>query len=418
LGRTGLAVPDGKRWPGKKPHVISRRSIVCLGLVQLVSWGVSYYLIGGFGDLIAGDLGWSREIVHGGFSAALLVMGLSSPIAGSLIDRHGGRRVMMIGAVLNAAGCLALALCHDLVLYYIAWVLLGLGMRLTLYDAAFAALARIGGPGARRPMSQITLLGGLASSVFWPFGHALAERLGWRGALVVYAALALASALLLLTLSNGRYEEPEGEDGKAPAPLAATGEQRLVAAGLYALIVTCANFLAAGMSAHMISILAGLGLAAGAAVWTATLRGIGQSTARLCEVLFGRRLHPLMLNLIATIILPLCFAAGLWSQESAAAAITFAFFYGAGNGILTITRGTLPLVLFDTRTYGALVGRLIAPSFLLSAAAPLLYAFVITQFGERAALHLSIAVALATLAAALYLKLRFGGPQRPAIERS
>lgn len=398
--------------------MISRRSILCLGLVQLISWGVSYYLIGGFGDLIAADLGWSREVVHGGFSAALLVMGLSSPLAGSLIDRRGGRGVMMIGAGLNAAGCLMLAASHHLAVYYLAWVLLGLGMRLTLYDAAFAALARIGGPGARRPMSQITLLGGLASSVFWPFGHALAERLGWRGALVVYAALALASALLLLTLSTGRFEEPEGAGAARSAPLAESGEQRLVAAGLYALIVTCANFLAAGMSAHMIPILSELGLAAGAAVLTATLRGIGQSSARLCEVLFGRRIEPLMLNLVAALILPLCFAAGLWSGVSPAAAIAFAFLYGAGNGLLTITRGTLPLVLFDPRTYGAVVGRLIAPSFLLSAAAPLLYAAVISRLGAAAALYLSLAVAVVTFAAALYLKLRFGPPQRPAIERS
>lgn len=400
--------------------MISRRSIICLGLVQLVSWGVSYYLIGAFGDLIAEDLGWSREVVHGGFSVALLVMGLSSPYAGSLIDRYGGRGVMMFGAAFNAAGCLALALSRDLALYYGAWILLGLGMRLTLYDAAFAALARIGGASARRSMSQITLLGGLASSVFWPIGHLLAEEFGWRGALVVYAGLALASAGLLLTLSNARYEDAAGDETARTRepPLASSDEQRLVAASLYALIVACANFLAAAMSAHMISILSGLGLAAGSAVMTATLRGIGQSTARLGEVLFGQRIHPLMLNLIATLMLPACFIAGLWSGVSATAAIAFAFVYGAANGLLTITRGTLPLVLFDPRTYGSVVGRLIAPSFVISAAAPLTYAFVISEFGEAAALHLSLAVGLVTLAAALYLKFRFDEPQRPAIERS
>lgn len=398
--------------------MISRRSIVCLGLVQLVSWGVSFYLIGVFGDLIAADLGWSREIVHGGFSAALLVMGLGSPLAGSLIDRHGGRRLMMIGAALNAAGCLALAASHHVVVYYFAWVLLGLGMRLTLYDAAFAALARIGGPGARRSMSQITLLGGLASSVFWPLGYALAESFGWRGALVAYAAISLSSTLLLLTLSNERYEEPEDTGGRPGPPLAGTDAQRVVAGGLFALIVACANFLAAGLSAHMIPILAGLGLAAGAAVITATLRGIGQSFARLCEVLFGGRIHPLTLNLVATLILPASFVAGLWAGVSASAAAAFAFAYGAGNGLLTITRGTLPLVLFDHRTYGAVVGRLIAPSFVLSAAAPVIYAAVISRLGEGAALFISTAVALVALAAALYLKLRFGPPHRPAVERS
>lgn len=396
--------------------MISRRSVFCLGLVQLIAWGVSYYLIGAFGDAIAADLGWSREVVHGGFSAALLVMGLASPLAGSLIDRHGGRRVMMIGGLLNAAGCLALALCQGLVVYYGAWVLLGLGMRLSLYDAAFAALARIGGPEARRPMSEITLLGGLASTTFWPVGYGLAALFGWRGALAVYAALALATVPLLMTLSDGRYDDRPESGAARAAPLAASPERRLAAAGLYASIVTVVNFLAAGLSAHMIPILAGLGLAAGTAVFVSMWRGIGQSAARLCEVLFGRRVHPLTLNAAAALGLPLSFAVGFWSGESVAAALAFAFCYGAGHGLLTITRGTLPLVLFDVATYGTLVGRLIAPSFLVSAAAPLVYAAVISRLGEGAALALSLALALAAFAAALYLRLAFG--QRPATERS
>jgi hypothetical protein len=161
------------------------------------------------------------------------------------------------------------------------------------------------------------------------------------------------------------------------------------------------------MSAHMIGILAGLGLAASTSVWIATLRGVGQSLSRGGEVLFGRRLDPLTLNLAATIILPLAFAAGLFSAASEGAALAFAFFYGAANGILTITRGTLPLLLFDHRMYGAFVGRLLAPSFFLSAAAPVAYAFVIEHWGAAAALDLSIALAAASLAAASLLFVRF-----------
>lgn len=390
--------------------MIGRSSVFCLGLAQLISWGVAYYLIGVFGDAIAADLGWSREIVHGGFSAALLVMGLSSPLAGTLIDRHGGRRIMMGGALLNAAGCICLALCHGLALYYFAWVLLGLGMRLTLYDAAFAALARIGGPEARRPMSQITLLGGLASTIFWPIGFVLTDFLGWRAALGVYAAFALSTMALLIGLPDDRFDAHAPRSEPIPAPLAITDRERMIAGGLYALIVTLANFLAAGLSAHMIPILAGLGVAAGSAVLVSSLRGIGQSLARLCEVLFGRRIHPLALNVLATWMLPFCFAAGLWSGESVTAALVFAFFYGAGNGLLTITRGTLPLALFDYRTYGSFVGRLLTPSFLISAAAPLIYAAAISRWGASAALYLSLAVGTCALLAALGLRHVFRNP--------
>jgi hypothetical protein len=128
-----------------------------------------------------------------------------------------------------------------------------------------------------------------------------------------------------------------------------------------------------GISAHMIPILTGLGLSAGVAVWAATLRGVGQSLARLCEVLFGGRLDPLALGLLASSFLPVAFVAGLFGGASALAGAAFAFAYGAGNGLLTITRGTQPLVLFDPRTYGTLVGSLTAPGFFLSALAPVVY---------------------------------------------
>ncbi len=153
----------------------------------------------------------------------------------------------------------------------------------------------------------------------------------------------------------------------------------------------------------MIPILAGLGMGASVSVWIATLRGVGQSLARLADVLFGTELHPLQLNLIAALILPLAFAAGLLSGPFVIAAIAFAFGYGAGNGIATITRGTLPLALFDISSYGALTGRLLMPSFLLAALAPMGYAFVIERFGESGALAFSFLLAALLLAASLAL---------------
>jgi MFS family permease len=347
-------------------------------------------------------------MVYGGFSAALLVTGLVSPWAGRLIDRHGGGRVMVAGSLLNAVGCAALALAYSVPAYYAAWACLGVSMRLTLYDAAFAALARIGGPQARRPIAQITLLGGLASTVFWPLGNLIAAHLGWRGAVLVYAAIALLTIPLHLAIPNGRYRAPAPDPAREDtAPLATSRRDIVLAGSLYAVVATCANFLNAGMSAHMIGILTGLGVTASVAVWIATLRGVGQSLSRLCEVLFGRRVQPLALNLAATAMLPLSFVAGLFGGQAALAALAFAFCYGAANGIVTITRGTVPLVLFDHRTYGAFVGRLIAPSFIFSAAAPLVYALVIGWLGDAAALFLSIGLAGIACAAAALLKFRF-----------
>lgn len=385
--------------------MIAGRTVFCLAVAQLISWGVSYYLIGVFGALIEAEFGWGSGVVYGGFAAALLVMGATSSLAGRLIDRHGGRRMMIAGAALTALGCLMLAVCQSRPAYYAAWLVLGVAMRLSLYDAAFAALARIGGRQSRRAMSQITLLGGLASTAFWPIGHLLAQNLGWRGAVAAYAGFALLTVPLYLALPRAAAgpDEARRDTLSEPPPLASGPRDVLVLGGLYGLIVSLVSFLAAGMSAHMIGILTGLGVGGATAVWVAALRGVGQSVARLCEVLFGQRLDPLVLNLLAALVLPAAFAAGLLSGVSLAAAAAFAFLYGVGNGLLTLTRGSLPLVLLDRRTYGATVGRLIAPGFVLAAAAPVVYALAAERFGQAGVLLLSAALGAVALAASLLL---------------
>ncbi|WP_339385506.1 MFS transporter [Acidovorax sp. sic0104] len=387
-----------------------------LGVAQFVAWGISYYLLGALGDAMSVGLGWSRTVVHGGFAAALLMMGIVSGAAGRWVDRWGGRNVMAAGSLLLTAGCLALAAADGIVAHYAAWLVMGIAMRLTLYDAAFAALAQWLGPQARRPMAQITLLGGLASSAFWPLGHALAGAWGWRGALVVYAALALLTAPLHLALprrdalAQGVAHGVGGVEATWPIggePLAAAGSPRILAGALFAAMTTLLNFLNAGMSAHTVGLLAGLGLALPWAVGLASLRGVGQSCARLADVLWGGRCHPLALGAGAALLLPLACLAGLWSGQALAAALVFVLAYGSGNGLLTITRGTAPLVLFDHRTYGAQLGRMVAPGFVLSACAPVAYAAVIDHAGAAAALGLSVGVAALAFAAALALWIGF-----------
>ncbi len=399
---------------GKSGPAVPARVVWALGMSQLVCWGVSYYLVGLFGEAMAADLGQGLPAIHGGFTLALVVMGLVSSAVGRAIDRRGGRAVMVAGSLLMAAGCVGLALAQGLVVYYASWVLLGLAMRMALYDAAFAALARIGGRAARRPISQITLLGGLASSVMWLVGQFVAEELGWRGALLVYALLALATVPLHLLIPPDRFVEPVPDAApavQAPAAPAAPPSSTL-AAVLYALIVALSGMLNSGLSAHMIGMLAGLGMAPALAVWVSTLRGVGQSAARLAEIQFGRRLSAFGLAILATGLIVPCFLFPVAFGAAPAAGIAFALLFGAGNGLVTIVRGALPLVLFDPACYGQTVGRLITPGFFVSALAPLVYALVIERFGDAAALWLSFLLAAGALAAALVLALRFGTRDR------
>lgn len=392
--------------------MITRQTVISLGMSQLICWGISYYSIAVFGTRIAADLDWSETTVYGGFSTALVIMAITSPLTGRLIDRYGGSFVMSWGSALLSLGCSGIALSNSIGVYYASWVLLGFAMRLTLYDAAFAALARIGGIHAKRPISQITLLGGLASSVFWPVGFMLAEAFGWRAALLIYAGFALLTIPLHLSLPKQRFNNKK-ELPSSLLPVITADKERWVAGSLYALIFTLLNILNSAMSTHMITILAGLGLTAALSVWISTLRGIGQSFARVCEVLFGARLHPISLTILASGILPLGFFSGLLSGRFLTAALLFAFLFGAGNGLMTITRGTLPLILFDHNTYGATVGKLLVPGFLLSAISPIFYTFIINKYGEHTALVVSAVLAFIIFVLSLVLKSRyFHGPQQ------
>lgn len=387
--------------------MIAARAVVCLGLTQLVNWGVTFYLIGAFGPAMTADLGWNAAVVHGGFSAAIVTMALMSPLAGRAVDRWGGHRVMPAGVLVAAAGCVLLAAAHTLPTYYAAWLLLGVGMRLCLYDAAFASLARAAGPTARRAMSQITLFGGLASTVMWPAGHALSGWLGWRGAVLVYAALAVATLPLYLALPRQRYAAPATVANHAGAGLTRNASDRRVAGTLYAVIAMLTNFLAAGNAAHLIALMIGMGVASSAAASVAALWGLGQFAARMADVTLGARLHPLTLTWAVTALMPLCFVLACLSDGNLYAIAAYALLYGACNGLLTITRGTLPLALFDFRNYGSLVGALLIPSFLLTATAPVAYAFLIETQGARAAMAMSAALASAIAAAAFLLRRRF-----------
>ncbi len=382
--------------------MISPKAVWALGLAQLISWGISFYFIGVFGDLIVEDLGWSRSSVFGGFSIALIAMGAVSAPVGRAIDHFGGKLVLVTGTLICAASLALLAMSADFVTYYAAWVGLGLAMRCTLYDAAFATLVRIEGAGARRSITRITLLGGLAATCFWPLGYYLAETFDWRGAALVYAGFALALLPLYLGLPDEK-SVPKEIKTRPDATRTEPPTNTLRSAVLYATIVALGNGLHAGMSAHLISILTELGLAAGVAVSVAALRGVGQTTGRVIELAFGQKIHPVKLNTFASALIVASFAFGFLAAGYYLTAATFVFFYGAATGLLTITRGTLPLVLFDPARYGAIVGALLVPSFLISAASPVIFAYLLDTFGPYAALGVSLTVGLLMVLASLAL---------------
>ncbi len=157
-------------------------TITGLGVTQIIGWGTTYYALGALSEDIAASTGWSKTLIFGAFSAALLLSGAISARIGRLMDRSGGRGPMAAGSLLCAVGLALMGLVPHPVTYVAGWLVLGVAMRLALYDAAFTSLTQIAGDGARRAISYLSLFGGFASTAFWPLSHVLSERFGWAEA--------------------------------------------------------------------------------------------------------------------------------------------------------------------------------------------------------------------------------------------
>ncbi|MBZ2188851.1 MFS transporter [Alcanivorax sp. JB21] len=370
-----------------------RRVVVTLGLTQTLAWGSTYYLPAILAEPMARDLGVSTGNVFGAFSLALILTAILGPPAGHRIDTHGGRGVLASSSLLFAAGLLSLALAQGPVSLWCAWAIIGVGMAVGLYDAAFATLTALYGHQARRAIAGITLMAGFASTVCWPITGWLEAEFGWRTACIIWGA-----AHLLIGLPLNRVLLPGGIRAATPhsiAPPARAASVRF-AMPLLALVFAITWILSTAMAAHLPRLLQEAGHTATTAIALAALVGPAQVAARFLEFSLLRRFHPLVSARLASAAHPLGAMAMLLFGAPAAA--LFTLLHGAGNGILTIAKGTLPLAIFGPRGYGRRQGWLMAPARFGQAFSPFLFALLIERLGSGA-LAVSAALGLVALGA-------------------
>jgi MFS family permease len=379
----------------RDPRVV----ITALGIAQILACGTSFYFPAVFAGPIVADTGWSLGFVVGGTSLGLLVAGLISPQVGRIIDRRGGRPVLLASSLLYAAGLAGVGLAPALPFYLCAWVLLGLGMGTGLYDAVFAALGRIYGAEARGPITNLTLFGGFASSICWPLSAFLIEHIGWRDACFVFAALHLIVALPLQMSVVGSVPKPIAaapESSSEPPPLA---PGRIANEGLIFTLLALVLSIGAGIGSivvvHLLIFLQARGVDYAIAVGLGTLFGPAQVSARVVERLFGGRYHPiwtligsctamalgLVMLLIRLPLLPLVI-----------------LIYGGGYGVSWIGRGTLPLALFGSLRFPRLMGKLAFPSLIVQALAPSVGALLIEASGADVTIGVLTVLALINVA--------------------
>jgi predicted MFS family arabinose efflux permease len=364
-------------------------AIAALGTAQTLAWGSSYYLPAILADPIARDLGISSNWFFAAFSASLVISGLFGPRVGRRIDRVGGRQVLCISNLVLAGGLALLGASTSLPMMAAAWLLLGIGMGLGLYDAAFGALGRIYGSDARGAITGITLIAGFASTVGWPLSSLGLETIGWRETCYAWAVAHLVIGLplnLLLPRAETR-KVPEGPVVKPQIPI----DRTIV---LLSFAFAAAWTVTSAMAAHLPRIVEAFGATPAQAVFAGMMIGPAQVSARVMEASLLNRFHPIVSTRLACITHPIgACVIGIFGGGAAAA---FALLHGAGNGILTIARGTLPLAIFGPENYAYRLGVIGAPSRICQALAPLAFGLLIEPLGK-----LVVVVSASLYAAAL-----------------
>lgn len=370
-----------------------------LGIGQTLSWGSAFYLPA----ILAGAMGQSLSVpassVFGAFSLALLVVAGTGPVAGRLIDRWGGRPVLMATNVLFALGLVLLSRVQTPGQLFAAWLLLGVAMGAGLYEAAFATVVRLYGKTARGAIVGITLFGGFASTVSWPITTWLLQAVGWRNACLFWAGV---QALVLLPL-HATLPRAQPRTAAEPMPQAPKGgpqgsfvRAHLGTLALMALTFASVWFISTSMMSHLPRLLAVGGATATAAVAAAALVGPAQVVGRIADYACLRRAHPLWSARIAVMAFPL--AALVLAVFGAAAGWGYAVVFGLGNGIMTVAIGTLPLAMFGAQGYGQRQGLLMVPARIAQSSAPFLFGLALERWQLGALWVLVLAAAIAATA--------------------
>ena len=391
-------------------------AVNALGITQITAWGTSFYCLGVLAKPIVAETGWSMTTVFLGFSVALIVMGFISTWVGRLIDRLGARVVMSIGTIILSASLLALSQVNDHVTYLAVWAVVGVGMRCSLYDAAFAALVQVAPTRGRKAISYLTLYGAYASTVFWVIGHYLNEAYGWRGTLAIFAAINLAVCLPLNWFGLSRHEDPEeaapaAATASSPDGPALEGRMRVVGIVLFALIMSINGFVFGVISLQLVPLLEAAGLVGATAVWVASLKGHGQFAGRVVEIFLGRNLKAMTIARISIGVVPLSLALLFVARGELWLLVAFTLLLGASQGVITIVRGAVPLVLFGAKGYGEVLGLIATPILLVNAFSPAIFALLIDQFGWQISLYALLGCSLATWAAIELMSRWYKGAQ-------
>ena len=372
-----------------------------LAVGQTLGYACLFYIFAALILSIHADLGWDKRLLAAGPMLAIGVTAVLSPLAGRMVDRGQGRILLTAGPLLGAVALTGLAGVTAPWGWLLAWAGIGVAQAMSLYDSCFAYLVRRYGAEARPRIIKVTLVAGLASTLAFPAGAALAEAFGWRVAVLVAAG---AMAFLTVPLhgfgtawvrSDTELTSHKREAEPPPAPMLRNPAFLAIAA-----LLVLAGLNHWMLIAFLVPLLTGMGIGLSTAILAASLIGPAQTLGRLflmtVEARMGNRgaLHLMLGCLVA--------ASALLLAVGMAPVLVFAFaaLQGSAMGILTILRPALVAETLGRGNFGAINGMLSIPALAASAMAPVLAASLLQGVGPYGLIAVCLALALATLIAA------------------
>lgn len=379
-----------------------RRDVLPLAVAQTIVWAAMYYSFPALLPWWERDLGWSKAVLSGAFTAALVLTALLAPFAGRLIDRGLARVVHPGGALAGAALLVALSQVHEPWQFYAVWLGLGVAMSVSLYEAAFAIITVTVGGRAREAITAVTLVAGFAGTVSFPSAHFLAGLFGWRGAVLCFAAAIVFVAIPLmlwgLRLLERHRAAPAtaGPDGAAEGRAAVT---RRPAFWLLGFAFGAIGLVHGLVLAHLLPILADRGVAEGAAVLAASMIGPMQVAGRIVMLATEKRLSTFGAALACYTGIGLGATALLFAGAAPWLVGAFVLLHGAGYGTASIVRPVLTAEVLGRRRYGVIAGMLAIPFMGGFAIGPTVAALVWELGGYDLVLTLAVGFAAAGLVA-------------------
>jgi MFS family permease len=370
---------------------------VTLGVTETVSWGVLNYAFTVFLAPMQAELGWSRAAISGAFSLALLLSGLAAIPVGWWLDRHGPRLLMTAGSCAATLLVLAWSGVRSLPVFYLLWAAIGLTMATVLYDPAFAVLTVWFRRHRARALTLLTLMAGLASTIFVPLAAWLVQTQGWRAALVTLAILlgGLTIAPHALLLRRRPHDLGLAVDGEALPPPDTPATARSIAERSMAVSEALRHisfrwltgafclyaFASIAVSVHLVPLLVGRGSTPALAAAATGAVGLMQLAGRLVFAPLERRLSRGTLTALVLLVQP-CALLTLLLMPGASGLVAFVALFGASRGAATLARPHFVAGLYGPARYATIAGTLTLFVTLAQAAGPYVMGSGYDRFGS------------------------------------